>query len=287
MTEKIVIVGNLAKDIINGEEQYGGSAANIAIGLRHLGIDVGILSVFGKDEFSKRYRIFLEDAGVDTSLIQRRLDILPVCEVFDKSNTNMSRRWSDNGCKAAMEQLSVRPNQLKDSLVHMVCCPPTLPRKFLGARVNISYEPGPMLVFSPDYFDPKVANESLLIFLNKEELEIVAKLNQGVRRDGFDFLNPRALIITLGENGSRLITRNANNFVSLDLPPVDVPVSKIIDFTGAGDNYKAGFLAGFVRGKSLIECVQIGSEMGAACIKYQGGLLPKTEAMQIKSKYLN
>jgi len=286
MRERINVVGNLAKDIIDGNEQFGGSAANIAIGLRRLGLNVGILSVLGKDEFSSSFRIFLEDAGVDTSLIQRQLDILPVCEVFSNSNTNMGRRWFDNGCRAAMEQLIIKPEQFKGSLVHIVSCPPTLSSAFLHGGLDISYEPGPMLVFSSNYFDPRVAEESLFIFLNKEELEIVSRLGQGIREDSYDYRHLKALIITLGERGSMLITRSGTQFLRHNIPPISIPQDEILDFTGAGDNYKAGFLAGFIYGKSLIECAQIGSEMGAACIKYRGGLLPKAEVERIKSKHL-
>lgn len=285
MTERINVVGNLAKDVIDGKEQFGGSAANIAIGLRGLGLDVGILSVLGKDSFGSSYRNYLKNMGIDTSMINNELDILPICEVFSRNNTNMDRRWSDNGCKTAMEQLIVRPEKLKGSLVHIVSCPPSLTMKFVMRDIGISYEPGPMLVYSGEYFNLELANRSIFIFLNNEEHKIVSGMGVGIRKDGYGYNDLKAMIITKGEHGSRLITMKKGRFIKQDIPSVKIPESEIVDYTGAGDNYKAGFLAAYVYGKTLVECANIGSEMGAASIKYQGGLLPIHETERIRLRY--
>jgi len=81
MRERLLVVGNLAKDIIDGEEKYGGSAANLALAASRLGISVGIMSVLGKDKFSVKYRDFLIQNGINLSLTPSVLEQLPVCEV--------------------------------------------------------------------------------------------------------------------------------------------------------------------------------------------------------------
>jgi sugar/nucleoside kinase (ribokinase family) len=48
------------------------------------------------------------------------------------------------------------------------------------------------------------------------------------------------------------------------------PVSKVVDVTGAGDLFAAGFLHGFTNGKSLMEAAQIGSMAAAEVISHIG-----------------
>jgi sugar/nucleoside kinase (ribokinase family) len=51
------------------------------------------------------------------------------------------------------------------------------------------------------------------------------------------------------------------------------PVKKVVDTTGAGDSYAAAFLFGWVSGKSLQECADLGSFAGAAVIQQTGARL--------------
>lgn len=53
------------------------------------------------------------------------------------------------------------------------------------------------------------------------------------------------------------------------------PVETVIDTTGAGDAYAAAFLYGWVNGRSLAECAELGSYAGAAVIQQMGGRLEK------------
>jgi sugar/nucleoside kinase (ribokinase family) len=48
------------------------------------------------------------------------------------------------------------------------------------------------------------------------------------------------------------------------------PVSKVVDVTGAGDLFAAGFLHGYTKGKSLMEAAQIGSMAAAEVISHIG-----------------
>ena len=48
------------------------------------------------------------------------------------------------------------------------------------------------------------------------------------------------------------------------------PISKVVDTTGAGDLYAAGFLYGFTRGKSLAECARLCGIAAAEIISHVG-----------------
>ncbi|TVP78061.1 MAG: adenosine kinase [Puniceicoccaceae bacterium] len=51
--------------------------------------------------------------------------------------------------------------------------------------------------------------------------------------------------------------------------------AKVIDTTGAGDLWAAGFLYGWSKNRSLTECGEIGSILGAAVVQEQGSVLPE------------
>lgn len=284
MKERLLVVGNLAKDIIDGKEKYGGSAANLALAAKSLGVQVGIMSVLGKDKFSVEYRKFLAQHNIDLSLTPDSIEQLPICEVVSRDNLISSSVWYDNQCHSTMDKMEVASGlEINYDVVHLVSCPPGLAKRLTSFKVELSYEPGPMLVEDPSYFDRTVATLSSFIFMNEEEYQAALTYLKDLASGRDDYQNLLALVVTLGAEGCRVYQKNLNGIATLELPPI--PVERVIDPTGAGDNFKAGFLVGYMRGRPIVECVQIGAEMGAACVVQKGGILPEDTVIRIKEKY--
>lgn len=72
------------------------------------------------------------------------------------------------------------------------------------------------------------------------------------------------VIVTRGEHGSLIATRGETVKVAV------VPVDKIVDSTGAGDQYAAGFLFGHARGRTLAESGALASLAAAEVISHMG-----------------
>jgi len=72
------------------------------------------------------------------------------------------------------------------------------------------------------------------------------------------------VIVTRGEHGS-LIAAGAE---TVEVRPM--PVSKLVDSTGAGDQYAAGFLLGYAKGRSLAECGALASLAAGEVISHMG-----------------
>jgi sugar/nucleoside kinase (ribokinase family) len=70
--------------------------------------------------------------------------------------------------------------------------------------------------------------------------------------------------LTRSEKGSVVIKGSETHAVPA------APVSKIVDTTGAGDLYAAGFLFGFTHGKPLAECARLGGIAAAEVISHVG-----------------
>ena len=74
----------------------------------------------------------------------------------------------------------------------------------------------------------------------------------------------RLAVITRSENGSMVVCGGESHAV-----PV-YPVSKVVDATGAGDLYAAGFLVGLSRGLGPVQCARLGSLAAAEIIGHFG-----------------
>ena len=70
--------------------------------------------------------------------------------------------------------------------------------------------------------------------------------------------------ITRGEHGSVVLSDGQVQTIKAE------PVAKVIDTTGAGDQYAAGFLFGLARGRPLAECARLGHVAAAEVIGHYG-----------------
>jgi sugar/nucleoside kinase (ribokinase family) len=62
------------------------------------------------------------------------------------------------------------------------------------------------------------------------------------------------------------------------------PVAKVVDTTGAGDSYAAGFLFGLSRGDDLATCVRIGGILAAEIISHYGARSATNLAERVAQK---
>lgn len=87
--------------------------------------------------------------------------------------------------------------------------------------------------------------------------------------------------ITHGAQGSLIATKNEQ--IRIDAAPVE----RVVDTTGAGDLYAAGFLFGLARGKPLAECGRLASLAAAEIISHYGGRpeTPLDEYVAARSKF--
>lgn len=267
MKERLLVVGNLAKDVIGGKEMYGGSAGNLAYGANQMDLDVSVLSVLGRDQFSSEYKEFLLGSGIDLSMTPALLDHLPVCVVSPNGNS-----WHDNGFFQAFSQLELETAKIDGfRIAHLICCPKKLARQFLARDIDISYEPGQMLVGNPHLFDEELARNSTFIFLNEDEFQTVSSTIISMLTAGL-LSRLKALVVTLGDRGSAVYSLVDGVLQSDQYPAFSIP-DQFIDPTGAGDAFKAGFFAGIFHGQSLAQSIRIGSIMGATAVSKKGGIL--------------
>ena len=103
-----------------------------------------------------------------------------------------------------------------------------------------------------------------ILFGNEEEILAMAEASSIV--DGIEYAKSLGIltVITLSDKGSLIVHKNE----VIEINPEKV--EKVIDSTGAGDLYAAGFLYGCAKNKSLIECGRYASIAAAEIISHYG-----------------
>ena len=126
-----------------------------------------------------------------------------------------------------------------------------------------------------EFFDILITKYVDIVFANEEE----AKAYTG--KDAWGAINEIAskcsvVIVKLGAQGSCI--KKGTECIKLEVPPV----KKVVDTTGAGDYYAAGFLYGLTCGYSLEKCSIIGSILASNVIQVVGTTLSKKKWDEIK-----
>ena len=132
----------------------------------------------------------------------------------------------------------------------------------------------------PIYFDPAsvgamkdVADKELhnwfsmmdVLFLNEEE-SIYLTGSVDIER-ALDYLLDFSQVVVI-KRGSAGAIAKARSFDSISLPAV---AATVVDTTGAGDSFAAGFIASFSKNRDLTAALQAGAELAADCVAIVGG----------------
>ncbi len=106
--------------------------------------------------------------------------------------------------------------------------------------------------------------QSDIIFLNKDELK--ALVNKPPKPGSKQLLKigPKIIVCTLGEKGVLVSTKETQLFVP------SRKVKKIVDSTGAGDAFAAGFLFGYLKNKPLPWCAKFGNKIAFLALANYG-----------------
>jgi ribokinase len=104
-----------------------------------------------------------------------------------------------------------------------------------------------------------------LIFVNESEALLYSRRRSGRAAMAWWPGAARATVVKLGARGAVYLSRQA----VLRAP---APRVKVVDTTGAGDAFNGGYLAAFVRGGDVGECLRIGNRAGAESTTRPGGV---------------
>jgi sugar/nucleoside kinase (ribokinase family) len=267
----------LHKTLTGSVQAAGGSAANTMAGIASLGGSAVFLGKVRNDALGARFSESLKSLGVDYTTAR-----------------------AANGSSTASSMIAVTPDGQRSMNTYLGAC-----REMTPADVNVSEIAAAKILYIEGYLwdtdDAKQASRKAMKAAKGAGAQVALSLSDsfcvGRFRDEFLELMRHDLDIlfanedeakslfetedfaivteqTKAWGGIAAITRSAQGCVVIKGEEVHaVPaalVAKVMDTTGAGDLFAAGFLFGLTRGKSLADCGRLGSLAAAEIISHYG-----------------
>lgn len=238
---------------VKGEEFRPGGASNVVTNLAALGARVATGGIVGKDEEGARLlkllrargdvAAVLRDAAKPTPLKTRMLAHHQQMLRVDQERVEPIPAATQAKLLAAALRQAARSDLAIISDYSKGTLPPELCRRFIRRAAC------PVLVGLKSHDHRKYA-KAAGASLNRTELRLLTQeddVDRGARKLLKD-LSLRFLVVTLGEKGMRVVSRDE---ASITLPAV---AREVFDVTGAGDTALAAFGVAYASGLPLEEC---------------------------------
>ena len=258
------------------ETVSGGSVANSIVGLSQLGNKVGFIGKVNDDNLGKKYEEGLKKENVEY-FYSKKKEELPTGTCLILITPDSERTMCTFlGTAGKINENDVDVSALKNSKIVFLegyLWDEGDPKKAFDKAIQNSNKVAMSLsdLFCVERHKPHFLN----LFKNKlnitfsNEQEIFSLLDTKNFDEVVTFAKElgKLIVITRGEKGS--IAINKNEVVECNIQKN----LKIVDLTGAGDLFAAGFLHGYVNNLSIKESLQKGTEMSARVIQKIGARL--------------
>jgi sugar/nucleoside kinase (ribokinase family) len=247
---------------------FGGCGANVAVGLARLGFRAGVAMVVGNDAPGHDYVAYLQREGVDTRDVthwpevgtsESRLYVNPEGEYQNFFYPGGADAWQ--GKLALASLANARYALLTVGALHYNR---QFVQRVLEAGIPLIWQLKPDVYAYPPDALTELTRSSVLLMMNRIEADYLIR-TLGVS-SAADLLSDETqlVVVTLGADGSRIFDETDVHEVSA-VPPVD-----LIDPTGAGDAFTAGFLAGWLQGRPPVVCGQMGAVVASFVLEKVG-----------------
>ena len=133
-----------------------------------------------------------------------------------------------------------------------------------GHRVALSLSDPFCVERHRDDFLKLVENHVDVLFANEEEIKALFQVETHEEAQALVSKNVEIACLTRGELGAVLVTPDQ----TINVPCI--PVLEVVDTTGAGDQFAAGFLYGFTKGMGIAECGRLATVAAAEVIQHVG-----------------
>ena len=245
-------------------KERGGCGANVAYNLSFFRDDVCLLTAIGQD--GKKYKKWLEKKGIDLSYSRIFKNELTATgfAIVDKLDNQLWGYYRGALKKATL--LSLKKIKEKIDFLYIGPNDPKVVPKFAfeAKKLKIPY------AFDPAFQIPQISKNKLfssikgaqILFGNDYEIALICKKLNLKKVKLLKLV--KILVTTLGEKGS--MVESGDKKISIRV----AQVKEVADPVGAGDAYRAGFLAGYLEGKDLKTCGRIGSVCAVYTVEKYG-----------------
>jgi sugar/nucleoside kinase (ribokinase family) len=254
----------------------GGSVANSIVGLSQLGNKVGFIGKINDDDLGKKYEDGLKKEKVQYSY-KKKSEILPTGTCLILITPDAERTMvTFLGIAGKINKTDIKEETIKASeliFLEGYLWDEGEPKSAFDKAMSISNKKAMSLsdLFCverhKESFLDLIKNKLDITFANEQEIKSLINTNKFSEVIAFGKELRKILVITRGEKGSVAIK---NNEVVECKSKSNL---KILDLTGAGDLFAAGFLHGFINNFSIKDSLEKGTEMSSKIIQKIGARL--------------
>ena len=267
---------NLLKNLKIEKTVSGGSVANSIVGISQLGNKAGFIGKISDDEFGSNYEQGLKEENVDYFYTKKKEELpTGTCLILITPDSERTM-CTFLGTAGKINENDVNSNAIKESEIIFLegyLWDEGEPKKAFDKAINSAKKVAMSLsdLFCVDRHKPHflnlVKNKLDITFANEQEITSLIEAKNFNEIISFSKQLNKLVVITRGEKGAVAIKGDEvfESNIQKNL--------KIVDLTGAGDLFAAGFLHGYINKLSTKECLKKGTEMSSKVIQQIGARL--------------
>tara|TARA_B100000683_G_scaffold205493_1_gene199134 strand:+ start:518 stop:1447 length:930 start_codon:yes stop_codon:yes gene_type:complete len=254
----------------------GGSVANSIVGISQLGTKAGFIGKVSDDEFGSKYEEGLKKENVSYFYSKKREDLpTGTCLILVTPDSERTM-CTFLGIAGKINENDVSPDAIKNSdliFLEGYLWDEGDPKKAFDKAINYANKVAMSLsdLFCVDrhktHFLNLVKNKLDITFANEQEISSLINAKNFDEVVNFSKQLNKLVVITRGEKGAVAINGKEvfENDAQKNL--------NIVDLTGAGDLFAAGFLHAYINKLSTKKCLEEGTEMSSRVIQQIGARL--------------
>jgi sugar/nucleoside kinase (ribokinase family) len=267
---------NLMKNLKIEKTVSGGSVANSIVGISQLGDKSGFIGKVSADEFGDQYEEGLKKENVEY-FYSKKKEKLPTGTCLILVTPDSERTMCTFlGTAGKINEDDIDTSAIKKSEIIFLegyLWDEGEPKKAFDKAINIANKVAMSLSdqfcvdrHKPHFFD-LVKNKLDITFANEQEISSLIEAKNFNEVINFSKQLKKLVVITRGEKGAVAIQGEEiiEHGIKQNL--------KIIDLTGAGDLFAAGFLHGYINKLSTKQCLEKGTDMSSKVIQQIGARL--------------
>jgi len=271
---------DLKKNIKIEKIVAGGSVANTMAGIAHLKGNSSFIGKINSDNFGEMYRKSLQDINVNFSYVEKNEDLSTGASIILITPDSERTMCTYLGISSHLSANDINENNIIDhELIFLegYLWDKGISEKMFKHAISIAKKNKVKIAMSlsdifcvtrhkQDFYN--LLNNDLDILIGNEN-EINELANKKSLLDSVNQLKQldKLIVITRSENGSMAIKNN--EIINCN----SIKVKEVLDLTGAGDLFAAGFLKEYLDNSDIKKCLETGSVLASKIIQKIGARL--------------
>jgi sugar/nucleoside kinase (ribokinase family) len=271
---------DLKKDIKIEKVVAGGSVANTMAGIAHLQGNASFIGKISSDNFGEMYRKSLRDINVNFSYIEKDEDLSTGASIILITPDSERTMCTYLGISSHLSANDINENKIIDHKLIFLegyLWDKGISEKMFKHTISIAKKNKIKIAMSLSDIFCVTRHKQDFYNLLKNDLDILIgnenEINELTNKKNLlDSVNQlkklsKLIVITRSKNGS--IAIKDNEIINCN----SIKINKILDLTGAGDLFAAGFLKEYLNNSDIKKCLETGSILASKIIQKIGARL--------------